>query len=173
MAGIGFELNKILAKRTYTALFNAYAYAGLVGSGPWVVAVLSLGMLGVLMAPFSGSDSRVFFISVSVIYAFTLVFTGPVQLVFTRYASDLEFTGQVPKIFPAFVTGLAWQALFCGLGGLWFFVGHVKAPLLLNLSAALLTVFVASIWLCGVLLSGLKHYRVIVIGFAIGFALSV
>ncbi len=38
MAGVGFELNKLLAKQGYTGLLQAYGYAALIGSGPWLVA---------------------------------------------------------------------------------------------------------------------------------------
>ena len=33
MAGVGFELNKLLAKQGYTGLLQAYGYAALIGSG--------------------------------------------------------------------------------------------------------------------------------------------
>ena len=34
MAGIGFELRKILSKDSYTSTMRAYLYAGLISSGP-------------------------------------------------------------------------------------------------------------------------------------------
>lgn len=174
MAGIGFELNKILAKRSYTSLFKAYAYAGLIGSGPWIIAVLSLGVLGMVLSSLGRTDEiRLFFVTISVVYAFSLVFTGPIQLVYTRYAADLEFTNQHSKIFPSFIFTLSWQALLFSVIALGFFLFLVPAPLLFQLSAALLLVVVASIWLCGVLLAGLKHYRSVLIGFSVGFLASI
>jgi uncharacterized membrane protein len=35
MAGIGFELRRLLRKNTLLGLVEAYAYAGVIGSGPW------------------------------------------------------------------------------------------------------------------------------------------
>lgn len=34
MAGIGFELRRLLRKNTLVGLIEAYAYAGIIGSGP-------------------------------------------------------------------------------------------------------------------------------------------
>ena len=36
MAGIGFELRRLLRKDTLLGLIRAYAYAGVISSGPWV-----------------------------------------------------------------------------------------------------------------------------------------
>ena len=38
MAGIGFELRKLLRKDSLLGLVQAYAYAGVIGSGPWVLS---------------------------------------------------------------------------------------------------------------------------------------
>ena len=43
MAGIGFELRKILNRDSYFALVRAYAYAGLISSGPWILSILGPG----------------------------------------------------------------------------------------------------------------------------------
>ena len=39
MAGIGFEIRKILKKNTLLSVFEAYSYAGLIGSGPWLLSI--------------------------------------------------------------------------------------------------------------------------------------
>ena len=42
MAGIGFEIRKILKKNTLLSVFEAYGYAGLIGSGPWLLSIIAL-----------------------------------------------------------------------------------------------------------------------------------
>ena len=72
MAGIGFELNKIVQRRGYTSLLQAYAYAGLIGSGPWLMAVISLGLLGTIFTRWTHfGDVRLFFVSISVMLVST------------------------------------------------------------------------------------------------------
>ena len=46
MAGIGFELRKLLNKRSYTGLLQAYAYAGIISSGPWVLSIVGIMLIG-------------------------------------------------------------------------------------------------------------------------------
>ena len=48
MAGIGFELRKILSRDSYTATLRAYVYAGLISSGPWVLSIISVMLIGAM-----------------------------------------------------------------------------------------------------------------------------
>ena len=90
MAGIGFELRKLMAPGTYTAHARAYTYAAIVGAGPWLSSVLGLAVLGALAVDPSDFETRQTFAS-TVVYVFggTLVLTGPLQMVVTRFLADL------------------------------------------------------------------------------------
>jgi len=48
MAGIGFELRRILDRDSYAATLQAYIYAGLISAGPWVLSILSVLIVGIL-----------------------------------------------------------------------------------------------------------------------------
>lgn len=50
MAGIGFELRRMLRKNTLTGLLQAYAYAGVIGSGPWVFSIIGILLVGIFSA---------------------------------------------------------------------------------------------------------------------------
>jgi uncharacterized membrane protein len=173
MAGLGFELNKILIKRGYTSIFKAYGYAGLIGSGPWLIAVLCLALLGtVLMGSNPMGNVRLFFVSISWIYACTLILTGPVQMVLNRYAADQHFTNRSENIFPAFIFSLAWVAALFAIIGLTVFLCWVPGPLFFRLAAAMLMVFVAPIWITSVFLTGIKNYHAVLLSFGCGFTSS-
>ena len=45
MAGIGFELRKLLKKQTYGGLIQAYAFAGVISSGPWVLSIIGIMLI--------------------------------------------------------------------------------------------------------------------------------
>ena len=47
MAGIGFELRKLLARDNLLALLRAYAYAGVISSGPWILSILGMLLIGI------------------------------------------------------------------------------------------------------------------------------
>ena len=49
MAGIGFELRHMLRKNTLLSLVQAYAYASVIGSGPWVFSIV--GILLIVFIP--------------------------------------------------------------------------------------------------------------------------
>lgn len=173
MAGIGFELNKILERQGYTSTLQAYFYAAIIGSGPWLVTVAALGLLGAMMSTLAQTQEvRLFFVSISLIYGVTLILTGPIQLVLTRYAADQQYSNKTERIFPTFVFCLAWNAFAFTMVGLIIFVGFVEAPLLFRLSAALLTMLVASIWITGIFLTALKNYTAVLKSFTIGCAVS-
>ena len=122
MAGIGFELGKILAKPGYVNLVRAYGYAALIGSGPWVFSILSLAMLGTLLRGMTSREELdLFFLAVTYIYGFSLIITGPAQMILTRYAADRHFSNERHRIFPAIVTLLAFSSFLSSLVGLLVF----------------------------------------------------
>jgi uncharacterized membrane protein len=174
MAGIGFELQRILARQTYSSTLQAYSYAALIGSGPWLVSVLSLGFLGTLLtAVLDPAELRLFFVTISFVYSVTLVLTGPVQMVVTRLTADIEYRKESSKIFPTFATSLGWTAVIFLVLGAVIFGAFVPGERVYRSAATWLMVLVACIWIAGIFLSALKSYRAILGCFIIGFAASV
>ena len=91
MAGIGFELRSLLRRESLGGLLRAYGYAGLISSGPWVlsiVGVMGIGVVSVGTVP--STDVRRFLVSVNYLMAASLVLTGALQLMLTRFVADLD-----------------------------------------------------------------------------------
>jgi polysaccharide biosynthesis protein PelG len=173
MAGVGFQLNKILQRQNYASVMQAYGYAAIIGSGPWLASVLSLALLGAILTGVGLTDDlRIFFVAISVTYAFTLVLTGPIQMVLTRFAADQEYTKTAEHIFPTFVFVLAWGSLLFAILGLIIFVGNVDAPLPFRFASAMLMMIVGGIWISSIFLTAIKDYKQVLIGFAVGSAVS-
>ena len=108
MAGIGFQLTKLMQKRTLAGGLHAYGFAALIGSGPWALSMVTLASLGlVLHRAGQTRELDLFFITVTHIFAFSLVATGPIQLVLSRYAADCVFAKQEDRVFPSLLGGLA------------------------------------------------------------------
>jgi uncharacterized membrane protein len=171
MAGIGFQLRKIMSAQTFGNVLQAYAYAAIISSGPLILSIASLALLGLFIAPMSSrEDVLVFFTSVTHIYSFTLILTGPAQLVFSRYASDCLYAGHPNRVFPALVTVLAFGAPFLLLIGWVLFVILVKAPPVFQLTSAFMMPVVGSIWLISAYLTALKNYMRVIISYASGYA---
>lgn len=173
MAGIGFELRKILAKPGYLSTFRAFGYAALISSGPWVLSIVSLALLGIVCRGMaSATQMELVFASVTYVYALSLILTGPIQMVLTRYAADQFFSHRKGKIFPAIITTLACTSPVSAVIGLILFVGFVPAPLCFQLSSACLFVLVTSIWVMTVALTASKNYHGVLISFLSGYTIS-
>ncbi|HYR26601.1 MAG TPA: exopolysaccharide Pel transporter PelG, partial [Aquabacterium sp.] len=129
MAGIGFELRRMLRKNTLMGLMEAYAYAGVISSGPWVFSILGILLVGLFSASVVVPPSLVtqFQTSVTYLVAGSLILTGLVQLAYTRFVSDRLFEKRRDLILPnlhgvllgviAAAAALATLALFTLLPG--------------------------------------------------------
>lgn len=176
MAGIGFELRKLLARNTLGGVLQAYAYAGMIGSGPWVLSIIGILLVGVLGSGIVVPPSLItqFQTTVTYLIATSLILTGGLQLAFTRYVSDRLFEKRDELVLPN-LHGLLGLVL-CGAAAL---STLVMATLFEGVSFAyrLLVVMsfteLAGVWVLAVLLSGLKRYKAIVLLFAVAYSLVV
>ena len=46
MAGIGFALRTLLRSGSYFGILRAYGFAGLISSGPWVLSIVGVMLIG-------------------------------------------------------------------------------------------------------------------------------
>ncbi|MGE4552724.1 MAG: exopolysaccharide Pel transporter PelG [Desulfovibrionaceae bacterium] len=174
MAGIGFELRKLLDKDNFLGDMRAFLYAALLSSGPWL---LSITCLGVLTALFPGGehgdrDGEIFRTTVVYVFAYSLIFVGFFQLVLTRHLADQLYLKNDQGMLPAFVM----TAILCLLGGLGVgaaVFGPGPLPWTYKALSMVLLDVVCLLWLTMIMLSAVKDYNNIVIGFAVGAALSV
>lgn len=175
MAGIGFELRRYLDQGTYTGLLKAYGVAALVGSGPWVISMVGTLMIGLLSARrvVHPPDLTAFLASITYVTALSLLFTGPLQLSFTRFVADRLFEERRDLVFPNVMGALVLVAASAGL------LGTLLAATLLQGSLAYRALMVAAfvilcgIWLLAVFLASLKEYRIVLALFAAGYLVAV
>ena len=173
MAGIGFKLIRLLDKQSYTGVLQAYGYAALIGSGPWVLSMMTLGILGAaLRAADSGAALDTFFVSVTYVFAFSLIATGPLQLVISRYAADRVYAREEHLIFPSFLGSITCVFGVGAVAGGLFFLGAVPGPLAFRFAGAGLLMVVSGIWIATVFLSAVKDYPAVLKCFAAGYLIS-
>lgn len=165
MAGIGFELRRLLRKNTLVGLIQAYAYAGVIGSGPWVFSIVGILLIGVFSVGIVAPPVLVtqFQTSVTYLVASSLILTGLVQLAFTRFVSDRLFEKKSDLILPNLHGLLLVVTLVASaIGTLMLFVALSKLGLLYRLLMLAGFVLMSAIWVMTTLLSGMKRYRTIV-----------
>ncbi|NWB83907.1 MULTISPECIES: exopolysaccharide Pel transporter PelG [Pseudomonas] len=175
MAGIGFELRKILSRDSYTATLHAYVYAGLISSGPWVLSILSVMLVGVISLGLVVPEVliRQFLITVTYLMATSLILTGGLQLFFTRFVSDRLFERKYEQILPNLVGVLLLVTLGSGLLGIILLATLFDQPLVYRLLTLANFVVLCNLWLVIIFLSGMKAYNRILVVMLAGYALMV
>ncbi len=176
MAGIGFELRHMLRKNTLTSIFQAYTYAGVIGSGPWVFSIIGILQVGVFSVGVVAPPLLVtqFQTSVTYLVAFSLILTGAAQLAFTRFISDRLFLKQDSSVLPnlhGLLLIIASLAVATGLVALFTLLPNQSATYRILMLAGF--TLMCMVWTMAVLLSGLKQYKAITALFAISYVLIV
>lgn len=176
MAGIGFEIRKLLRKNTLMGLIEAYTYAGIIGSGPWILSIVGILLIGLYSVSMVYPKILVaqFQTSVTYLVASSLILSGIVQLAFTRFVSDRLFEKK-DNIIMANLNGLSMMTvLVAGLVGtfcvFWLLPEESVIYRLLMIAGLVL---LTTTWLFAVFLSGMKYYKSIVFLFAVGYGIVV
>ena len=176
MAGIGFELRKLLRQDTLFGMLRAYAYAGVIGSGPWVLSIIGILIVGLISLGVVSPAVAVtqFQVTVTYIIAFSLVLTGTLQLAFTRFCADRLFEEREDMILPNFGGVTLLVTLVSGvlalLAALFLFPGE---SVLFRTVLVACFVVVSNIWIATIFLSGMKQYRSIVLLYGVGYGITV
>lgn len=160
MAGIGFELRKILKKNSLLSIVEAYGLAGLISSGPWVLSILALLVIGLLSIGviFPTYVIVQFLVIVTYLMAGSLIISGLFQLLLTRFISDLIFSGHEQRIVPNLLGSMLVTSLIAGvIGGAILAISPEIEP------AVRIVIFTSLILLCNqwliiIFLSGMKEY---------------
>ncbi|MGN6388496.1 MAG: exopolysaccharide Pel transporter PelG, partial [Burkholderiaceae bacterium] len=176
MAGIGFELRKILKRDNLLSMLQAYGYAAVVGAGSWVLSIVGILVIGVLSYSIVVPKFLIVQFQVSVTYAIaaSLIFTGPFQLAFTRFTSDRLFEKRHDVILRNFHgVALAVTGVGGALGLLAVIFLFPQQSVLYRLLLLAAFVLLCNIWIATIFLSGMKQYREIVWLYLFGYAFTV
>lgn len=176
MAGIGFELRKFLNRDNLTGVLQAYLYAAVIGAGPWVLSIVGILIVGLVSAAngLAGAMLTQFQVSVTYLIAVSLIFTGPIQLAFTRFIADELFKEHKDAVLPNLNGMLLLVAVIAGTGAtlvMVIFFGNTPLGYQLLMMGAF--VLLCEIWVATLLLSGLRQYKQIVLLYALGYGITV
>ena len=176
MAGIGFELRKIMRRDTLTGVTRAYVYAALISSGPLILSIFGILVIGLLTLTVVVPTVLItqFQVSVTYMIAFSLILTGPIQLSFTRFVSDRLFEKRDDLVLPNYhamllVTTLAAGAFSTAV----MLLGFRDQSLHYRMLMVAGFVIVSNIWIAVIFLSSVKQYWQILSSFAVGYTFVV
>ncbi|GJL63730.1 MAG: pellicle/biofilm biosynthesis Wzx-like polysaccharide transporter PelG [Nitrospirales bacterium] len=176
MAGIGFELRKILKKDSYWSLLKAYAYAGVISSGPWILSIIGILVIGVMSLSVVAPESLIiqFQLSVTYLIAFSLILTGCLQTSFTRYVADRLYERKDELVLSNFHGVLCLVTIACGLSATgviaWFFPEQSVLYKVLMVGSF---VVLGNIWIATIFLSSMKEYKAVLLLYGLGYGLTI
>ncbi len=175
MAGIGFELRKYLNEDSFSGTLKAYGFAGLISAGPWVLSILGVMLIGIvaISQKVGGQEVEQFTTSVTWIMGTSLILSGFLQLVFTRYIADRLFEGRDhlinPNLFGALLLTTAISGILAAAAMYQWFdeAFSYEALMVANF------VTLSNVWILVIFVAGLKKFKVILYSFFFGYATTV
>lgn len=178
MAGIGFELRKILREDRLLSLGKVYGYSAILSSGPWVISIIAIILIGFINLSHFGEVKDAFRFQVVITYAIalasSLIITGILQLPFTRYVADLIYKNRDDEILPSYFGAifLAWSLglLFMVPIYLWVFEGM---PASFIVGALLTFLILCGVWISSILAASLKFYSQVVWAYLLSYTFIV
>jgi polysaccharide biosynthesis protein PelG len=172
MAGIGFELLKLWKQGSYQSLLRLFSLTAMMVSGPGIFMILSLGFICLfsLFATHNYLISFQFLSLVTYLLSSSMIVSAFLQYTFSRFMGDKIYSKDFNEVSPNFIGVLLLQLIisicFSVPVVFYFFSEHS-----LNIKLLLVSNFIilCLIWTSVVVLTGIKAYRLIIWGFAIGY----
>ncbi|WP_226584139.1 exopolysaccharide Pel transporter PelG [Halobacillus litoralis] len=163
MAGIGFHLKKLLEEDYLSSKIQAYSFACLVTSGPWLIVTTTIFLIHWLagyMQSYTPGQIELFTFAVSYCFIFSQISFGTHQFVVTRYVADLIYKEEREDIFPAF---LGVSKTITIISFMMWFVFCIISPLSLLFKGTLFILFgsINLIWVLSLFLTAAKNYKII------------
>lgn len=168
MAGVGFELQKLVKKGTLFSTVKAFFYGSVLAAGPLILTVLTVGIIGWMSyGLFKIGVLNLFTVTLVYTFAFSLILTGPTQIVFTRLVADKHFSKEDEPIFPAFLTSMMFVAFLSLSVSIPFYIflkiySPVGNPFLYKLFGVLTFLAVCLVWQIMGFISTTKEYQKVV-----------
>lgn len=173
MAGIGFVLRRLTRRDDILGMVQGYTYSAIVSSGPWLFTVLALAGIS-LLAGFQveGDAVDLFRLVVNYNFAFSLVLSGPILMVQTRYLADRIFLRNVEDAPSMYIATLALMFVLHAVVVVPFYGFYARLLPAERVAAIVNFYLIDGIWLAAVFLSALKDYRPIAMAFGGGMAVA-
>lgn len=174
MAGIGFELRRMLKKDRLLSLAKVYGYSAILSSGPWVISIVAIIAVGFInLATFGTVDETSKFqivITYAIALASSLIVTGILQLPFTRYVADLIYLHREDEILPSYFGAIfiAWLLGLPFVTPLVFYVFQEQSAFFI-MGVISTFLVLCGVWISSILASSLKYYHGVVWSYFIAY----
>lgn len=174
MAGIGFVLRRLSKQNNLIGLFQAYTHSALAAAGPWLFTVVAIGLTVSIGANILGG-LELFNFQIVIIYnfSFSLVLSGPIILISTRFLADKIYCEDVSGVPGMMIGSIFIIYLTQSILVIFLYIGYADFSPAFSFSAIANFLVISGIWLLSVFLSALKDYKTITISFLTGLSFAV
>jgi len=173
MAGIGFELQKLIQRDDLSGPARGYLYAAAVVAGPWILTVAAIVFITYWAAQ-AGAPAELPLFRTIVLYNFSisLALSAAFAMVTTRYLADRLYDGDESQTTGALSASILFSLAVQAPAPLILYFVIADIPAGLALIAVADYFAVAALWVAVVYLSTLKDYAPIVFAFVAGAGVS-
>ncbi len=173
MAGIGFSLRKLFKDKSCFGYAKAYAWAGMVTTGPFMVMIGLILGVQLLYAHFDIADFQRSLYIESIVYPFIFshIVVSGFQLIITRYVADKLYEQDFKPILSSVFGMLSIVLTLGGIIGILFFL-WADLPFYLELTTFIFYMEMIIILLLGVYISALQNYIFIVKAYGYGLIVT-
>ena len=178
MAGIGFELRKILREDRLLSLTKVYGYSAILSSGPWAVSIIAIVIVGFLNLvsydPYYANFKFQVVSSYAFILATSLITIGILQLPLTRYVADLIFKNKEDEVLPTYFGSIvvSWVVSLPIVIPLYNYIFYDQTTMFILGTISVFLVLCA-VWISSMLAASLKYYTAVVWSYFAAYALIV
>lgn len=173
MAGIGFTLEKLAQRDNLMGVVSAFMHGTIAAVGPWLYTVVALAGI-VLLFPGAYNNIDVLNFREVIIYNFslTLMISGLIYLVITRYLADAIHRERVVLAPTVLMQSIAVLLVLLVPFGIWFYFSHIQLSFEFRLAAFFNLILTGCTWLLGVYILALKDYMSVSRSFLFGMIIA-
>ena len=174
MAGIGFELQKLMKSGGILGQLGAIGHGAVIAAGPWIFTILAIALITLTTEGTLGRAALAEF-RVNIIYAFalSLLATAPIVIVATRMVSDAIYAKKYQVISHLFFAALAFGGFVSTLVTLLLYGLVFTLSITQLLTGVIACSLVGMIWVAMAFCSAVRDFRGITIAFATGLVIAV
>ncbi len=175
MAGIGFELRKVISKGGIASFFQIAMSGAMIVAGPWILSIITISLIQTFFKQALYGGTELFMGVVIYSYAFSLFIFGGFHYLFTRRMSDLLYFKKEDEAF-GYVLGICIPvgliSAAIALPAAFSLDLNIEYALLFRASTGLIFVTINCMWIIMLFVSVLKWYIKIMLVYTAGLASS-
>lgn len=173
MAGIAFDIRKLMGRGNITSVIAAFFYSGIVSSGHWLFAVFSMSILTSIGRKIVPPEVINQFMGIVVYsFSFALILTYGSQMIITRLLAD-ELYRENEEIIPSLLTtALLLGTILVSIPGIPF-IYFMELSVLNKWLSYYLLVLTTAMGIAMIFVSTLKAYLQVFLAFLSGFTVAV